>query len=569
VLDNFFTVSSEWALMTWVVERVPEVVRRWRRDRFFFLDALVQERLTNVCTGWTEADFVVDLPDGKGLLPTPLHTLFRGNLDLAMLTKGCTPDTIHQRLVDALKEQLKHYTTGSQIIASARAATLSCTVRIRWCYEPKRRKHMQSELLLEFQQYALVSEHELQRLSAPPFEEPSPKAYPSWEAWQDAVRAAWQAWDAAYGHAARQAQEVQRRLTTPLKTCHVKVWLDHARVPERLHEYWKNYRDVWKRRLARGDATRHEKWVYAQLPGDDITMLILLYLCQERMLELPAEGAQFLQRYFRKFRGITIVGWQDLFVHMQQHFVLPEDWRTVRPYIREVLRGKCATEVRKAAETGREQSVASLEVVEAQQEKKKQGYVSKAQRPCVLSSDGHPSQVYSVDEVVRCLQEDTKDNQWAPSRSTVYNWITKGHRWYGKIDVIHAFRGQPRITEHGLAQVRMIVQVENRCDRLRNSPGMTADNLKKLYQRYKKFDGTPDLDAIEGHIARRNGIANAGTSANARFSLKERCTALENPIADLEDRLSEPMICNESETMQEELEKARDHLRQIQERSGY
>ena len=60
--------------------------------------------------------------------------------------------------------------------------------------------------------------------------------------------------------------------------------------------------------LAIGDAARHEKWVYAQLSDDDITMLVLLYLCQERIIELSPEGAQFLQRYFRKYwRKLVII----------------------------------------------------------------------------------------------------------------------------------------------------------------------------------------------------------------------------------------------------------------------
>jgi len=122
---------------------------------------------------------------------------------------------------------------------------------------------MQSELLLEFQQYAPVSEDDLEGLSVPPFEDPPREAYPSWEAWQDAVRATWQAWDTVYGQPARQAREAQQHLFTPLKKCCVVIWFDHARIPRRLRELWKAYREVRKRRLAAGDDTRHEKWVYA------------------------------------------------------------------------------------------------------------------------------------------------------------------------------------------------------------------------------------------------------------------------------------------------------------------
>ena len=151
--------------MTWVVEWVREVARRWRRDRFFLLNAVVEEHLANACKGW---DVSVELPDGQAFLITPLQALFRGDPDLATLTEECTPDTIHQRLASALKEQIKHHTTGSQIIAAARAPTLACTMRIRWCYNPNRPKYMQSELLLEFRQYAPVSEDELEGLYVPP-----------------------------------------------------------------------------------------------------------------------------------------------------------------------------------------------------------------------------------------------------------------------------------------------------------------------------------------------------------------------------------------------------------------
>src|SRR5262245_46989840 len=100
--------------MTWVVEQVREVMRRRRRDRFFFLNALVQERLAEARKG---CDVPVSLPEGEALLIHPLQALFRGDLDLATLTEGCTPGTVHQRLADALHEQIKHHTTGSWTFA--------------------------------------------------------------------------------------------------------------------------------------------------------------------------------------------------------------------------------------------------------------------------------------------------------------------------------------------------------------------------------------------------------------------------------------------------------------------
>lgn len=195
MLSNIFTISSEWALMTWVVEQVREAVRRRRRNRFFFLDALVQERLTNACKGY---DVPADLPDGEAVPITPLQALFRG--DLATLTEGCTPNTIHKCLADALKEQIKHASTGSWTFASARAPTLAATVRIRWFRDPERPKYTHSILLLDFEQYDAVPTAILQQIaSIPAFDD-------------EASEEARANWEATYSRAAREAQEWTRRL---------------------------------------------------------------------------------------------------------------------------------------------------------------------------------------------------------------------------------------------------------------------------------------------------------------------------------------------------------------------
>ena len=197
----------------------------------------------------------------------------------------------------------------------------------------------------------------------------------------------------------------------------------------------------------------------------------------------------------------------------------------------------------------------SLEKVERDLAKKHQGYAAKPQRPRLVSSDGHHPQAYSVDDVVKRIREEATAHEWAPSRATVYNWITKGHRWYGKIDVIRSIRGQPRITEQGRAQVYMIVQAKNRCDKLRNSPGMTADNLKKLYQRYRKPDGTPDLDAIEAHAARLSCKAKAQEPSEDTLSLEEKVAACDELLAML------PLLSKGWEDVQAEREQLRQRLR--------
>jgi hypothetical protein len=541
VLDNVFTVASEWDLVTWVVGQVREVMRRRRRDRFFFLKALGEEKLAEAYKG---CDIPISFPEGEALLIHPLQALFRGDLDLATLTEGCTPGTVHQRLADALKEHIKHHTTGSRIIASERAPTLSCTVRIRWFRDPQRPKNKYSWLLLDFRQYDDVPPTAIEQIAhIPALDDSSEEARTSWEA--------------TYGQAAREAQAWQRRLYAVRKKCTIAVWSDHALGPQKLlrnKQVFKAYREVRKCRLASGDDTHHWKWLYAhpQLSDDDMIVLVLLYLLQERMLELMPERFQFLQRYFQRFRWATQVGEADLCEHMLRNFVLPEDWRTMATYLKEVLRGKRATEARKAAETAREQPVVSLEKVEANLAKKHQGYASKPQHPRFVFGDGPPPQFFSVDDAVRRIQ--AAGSQRAPGRATVYNWITKGHRWYGKIDAIGDAREGYQVTEQGLAQLDRIVQAQERCEKLRKSPGMTPANLKKLYQRYKKPEGPPDLDAIEIHVARRSRKEDQEPLEDS-LSLEEKVAACD----ELLERL--PPLSKKWEDVQEEREQLRQRLR--------
>jgi hypothetical protein len=116
-------------------------------------------------------------------------------------------------------------------------------------------------------------------------------------------------------------------------------------------------------------------------------------------------------------------------------------------------------------------------------------------------------QYYSVDAVVRILAMEPEE-RWTPSRDTVYDWIKKGHRWYGKIDVIRDSRGRPHVTDQGLAQVRMIVQAENRHQRLLKQ-ARSSHSFKQLLRRKKNPDGTPDWEAIEVSIARSSNKAEA------------------------------------------------------------
>lgn len=93
------------------------------------------------------------------------------------------------------------------------------------------------------------------------------------------------------------------------------------------------------------------------------------------------------------------------------------------------------------------------------------------------------------------------------------------------------------------------------------SPHAAAEDVKKLSQRKLTSDGRPDFEAINAHIARRR------KKAEACSSLKDRRTVLKNHIAELQDRLNEATTRDEWETIQEELEKARGYLQQLQEGS--
>jgi DNA-binding transcriptional MerR regulator len=71
-------------------------------------------------------------------------------------------------------------------------------------------------------------------------------------------------------------------------------------------------------------------------------------------------------------------------------------------------------------------------------------------------------------------------------------------------------------------------QARKRLRRMGKERDMSADVIKKLFQRKKKPDGTPDWGAIEAHIKRRG--SNAATEDT--MSLEEQITALEARLAE-------------------------------------
>jgi len=56
---------------------------------------------------------------------------------------------------------------------------------------------------------------------------------------------------------------------------------------------------------------------------------------------------------------------------------------------------------------------------------------------------------------------------------------------------------------------------------------MSVDNLKKLFQRKKKSDGTPDYEAIAAHIKRQDKEAKTTAASTDVMSLEARIVAWE------------------------------------------
>jgi hypothetical protein len=85
--------------------------------------------------------------------------------------------------------------------------------------------------------------------------------------------------------------------------------------------------------------------------------------------------------------------------------------------------------------------------------------------------------------------------------------------------------------------------------------GMSDDSLKKLFQRKKKPDGTPDLEAIDAHIKRREKKAEETAPS-------ENTISIEDQIAEWEARLAEAELGSDEWCV------ARDAVGQLQRRQA-
>jgi hypothetical protein len=89
--------------------------------------------------------------------------------------------------------------------------------------------------------------------------------------------------------------------------------------------------------------------------------------------------------------------------------------------------------------------------------------------------------------------------------------------------------------EELLVQARTIVQPKHRRAQLfaeGKKRGMSKDNLKKLFQRKKNPDGTPDFEAIEARINRPNRVTETTMVSEDAMSLEAQRVAWEERRAE-------------------------------------
>jgi hypothetical protein len=81
-----------------------------------------------------------------------------------------------------------------------------------------------------------------------------------------------------------------------------------------------------------------------------------------------------------------------------------------------------------------------------------------------------------------------------------------------------------------LVQARTVAQPKHRRAQFLKEGkkrSMSVDNLKKLFQRKKKSDGTPDYEAIAAHIKRHDKEAKTTAASTDVMSLEARIVAWE------------------------------------------
>ena len=253
------------------------------------------------------------------------------------------------------------------------------------------------------------------------------------------------------------------------------------------------YQATVNQRLASHNAPiERSLWINPrQQKPDDIRMLLLLILLQEGMIgddatrnELELWAIGYLRSRFPSgLRRVSDDTVYKVLLRLQRDFVYAEDWRAFLKYAKQVVRGV---------------------LVEERQEQAGRG------------------KARSGDRLIHHVATRLEAEGFSISEQTLYRWKAKG-----------SLCGQN--PEDLLVQARTVAEPKRRRAELRKegkTRGMSDDNLKKLFQRKKRPDGTPDFDAIEAYIKRHDKEAEAIASAADARSLEAQIVAWEERLAE-------------------------------------
>jgi hypothetical protein len=234
-------------------------------------------------------------------------------------------------------------------------------------------------------------------------------------------------------------------------------------------------------------------WIDLQQPLDDIEFQLVLYLHQERLLDLDLtpDVFSFLKHYMGQFKYAVTTEERELlpekrfqldrggsgFTQMVRNYAVPEDWRAPRRYIAKTLHGRWASAVREAVGQSQHHSSLSPEEAEAAQQQKRYGHPRKPKRSLLVPHDSQDQQLYGVDEIVRILEAEAAEGTWVPSRDTLYDWGNAGlFAWH------RDERQRKCLDEDGVNEIRARVEAERahrNLIRRAKVAGMSPSAIKK------------------------------------------------------------------------------------------
>jgi hypothetical protein len=221
----------------------------------------------------------------------------------------------------------------------------------------------------------------------------------------------------------------------------------------------------WRERLAWG---WRSLWIDPSLPSDDIVCQLVLYLCQERLLdpELTPDVSTFLKTYMGQFKYAVTQDERELlheryqlewggtgFHSLLRTYAEPESSKTLRLYIAKTFHGLQASEARKHAKALQREVLLPPEDAEEAQLQARQGRPSKPRQPFFLPHESEGRQFYSVDELRGILEAESDADAWVPDRATLYRWIDAE-----KIPVTPGAQGRKCLDAEGVERVRALVR---------------------------------------------------------------------------------------------------------------